>query len=147
APCSRQPRRRRLPSLDIRKSRGRRPVRLCGQASSSPACAALGRPVCAPGPLLVLFYRRPPPQWRSRTMAFASWIRGLRRSLNRPPASLGCRYGARPFLERLEDRTVPSTFTVTNTLDSGAGSLRQAILDANDSSNVGGPDTIAFNIP
>jgi hypothetical protein len=37
-----------------------------------------------------------------------------------------------------------STFTVTNTNDSGPGSLRQAILDANANS---GPDTIAFEIP
>jgi hypothetical protein len=36
------------------------------------------------------------------------------------------------------------TFTVTNTDDSGAGSLRQAILDANGNS---GSDTIQFNIP
>ena len=36
------------------------------------------------------------------------------------------------------------TFTVINTADSGAGSLRQAILDAN---AAGGPDTITFNIP
>src|SRR5438270_5495227 len=35
------------------------------------------------------------------------------------------------------------TFTVTNTNDSGAGSLRQAILDANANP---GTDTIAFNI-
>ncbi len=38
----------------------------------------------------------------------------------------------------------PQTFTVTNTADSGAGSLRQAILDAN--ANAGVVDTIAFNI-
>src|SRR6267378_3796668 len=37
-----------------------------------------------------------------------------------------------------------ATFTVTNTNDSGAGSLRQAILDANANA---GTDTIAFNIP
>lgn len=37
-----------------------------------------------------------------------------------------------------------ATFTVTNTSDSGAGSLRQAILDAN--INLG-TDTINFNIP
>ncbi|MEZ5658199.1 MAG: DUF4347 domain-containing protein [Burkholderiaceae bacterium] len=36
-----------------------------------------------------------------------------------------------------------STFTVTSMNDSGAGSLRQAILDAN---GAGGADTIAFNI-
>ena len=39
---------------------------------------------------------------------------------------------------------VAATFTVTNTNDSGAGSLRQAILDAN---GLFGADTIAFNIP
>src|SRR5262249_35488766 len=52
-----------------------------------------------------------------------------------------------PPLEALEDRTLPSTFLVTNTNDSGAGSLRQAILDANATPNVGGPDLISFNIP
>ncbi len=36
-----------------------------------------------------------------------------------------------------------NTYTVTTTADSGAGSLRQAILDANAN---GGPDTVAFNI-
>src|SRR5207244_739072 len=38
----------------------------------------------------------------------------------------------------------PVTFTVTNTNDSGAGSLRQAISDAN---NLPGINLIAFNIP
>ena len=37
-----------------------------------------------------------------------------------------------------------ATFTVTNVNDSGGGSLRQAILDANGNA---GPDTIDFNIP
>lgn len=37
-----------------------------------------------------------------------------------------------------------NTYTVSNTLDSGPGSFRQAIVDAN---THGGPDTIAFNIP
>lgn len=37
-----------------------------------------------------------------------------------------------------------ATYMVTNTTDSGSGSLRQAIIDAN---NNPGPDTIAFNIP
>jgi titin len=46
-------------------------------------------------------------------------------------------------LEALERRTLPSTFTVLNTNDSGPGSLRQALLDANVQ---GGLDTIAFGI-
>ena len=37
-----------------------------------------------------------------------------------------------------------TTYTVTTTADSGAGSLRQAILDANTNA---GADTIAFDIP
>ena len=37
-----------------------------------------------------------------------------------------------------------ATFTVTTTADDGAGSLRQAITDAN---NTAGPNTIEFNIP
>src|SRR5205085_2465172 len=40
----------------------------------------------------------------------------------------------------------PVVLTVTNTADSGPGSLRQAILDANALSG-GLPITIAFNIP
>ncbi|MBX9581092.1 MAG: hypothetical protein K2X87_12355, partial [Gemmataceae bacterium] len=55
------------------------------------------------------------------------------------------RRGRRPLLgwEPLEDRTNPNTYTVTNTNDSGAGSFRQAILDANAAT---GADTIRFNI-
>lgn len=44
-------------------------------------------------------------------------------------------------LELLEDRSVPAVFTVANTLDSGLGSLRQAILDANANP---GDDVITF---
>ncbi len=46
-------------------------------------------------------------------------------------------------VEQLEDRTVPSTFEVLNLNDSGAGSLRQAILDAN---GAPGADLINFNV-
>jgi hypothetical protein len=46
-------------------------------------------------------------------------------------------------VEALEDRLVPATFTVGNTNDAGAGSLRQAITAAN---ALAGTDTIAFNI-
>ena len=41
-------------------------------------------------------------------------------------------------------RAFPATFTVLNTSDTGAGSLRQAIIDANDAP---GPDIISFRIP
>ena len=56
----------------------------------------------------------------------------------------GDRFRFAPCLEVLEDRRVPSIFSVTNTADSGPGSLRQAILDANANP---GADMITFNIP
>jgi Bacterial Ig-like domain (group 3)/Right handed beta helix region len=46
--------------------------------------------------------------------------------------------------ESLEGRLLLSTFTVLNTDDSGAGSMRQAILDADGAT---GANTIAFDIP
>jgi hypothetical protein len=52
--------------------------------------------------------------------------------------SLGQRAGRQPRLEALEDRWLFSTLTVTNTLDSGAGSLRAQI----DAAHSG--DTIVF---
>src|SRR6478672_2607151 len=52
----------------------------------------------------------------------------------------------RVFLEPLEDRSLLATFVVNNTNDGGTGSLRQAILDANATANIGGPDLITFNI-
>src|SRR5262249_38883652 len=62
-----------------------------------------------------------------------------RQGLLRGPAPRGRSFA--PRLESLEDRTVPSTLLVENLLDSGPGSLRQAVLDANGSP---GADTIAF---
>ena len=47
-------------------------------------------------------------------------------------------------VEALEARVLLSTFTVTNTNDSGVGSLRQAILSANSTVGV---NTITFSIP
>ena len=47
------------------------------------------------------------------------------------------------FLDSQSKATAASTFTVTNTLDAGPGSLRQAILDANANA---GPDVINFSI-
>src|SRR5436305_11545862 len=46
-----------------------------------------------------------------------------------------------PRLEALEDRCLPSTFTVLNLLDSGPGSLRAAVAAANANP---GPDAIDF---
>ena len=45
-------------------------------------------------------------------------------------------------METLEDRLVLSTYTVMSAADSGAGTLRQAILDADTS---GGANTIVFD--
>src|SRR4051812_38167347 len=42
---------------------------------------------------------------------------------------------------------IPATFWVTNTNDSGPGSLRQAINDANSNGNPFDSDKIQFNIP
>ncbi len=55
-------------------------------------------------------------------------------------ASLGCVTGA----IFIRTSRASATFTVTNTNDSGPGSLRQAILDAN---ALKGFDTINFDIP
>src|SRR5439155_20415871 len=59
----------------------------------------------------------------------------------------GQRAGGRVYraamLETLEGRALLSTYTVTNTADAGAGSLRQAITDA---ANHAGADRIAFAI-
>jgi hypothetical protein len=68
----------------------------------------------------------------------------FRRLFVRKPSAPARRRPARwrPTLEALEDRLVPSTLTVMNTNDSGAGSLRQAILDAN---TAVGPDVITFD--
>jgi len=49
-----------------------------------------------------------------------------------------------PTLNPVESRLLLSTFTVTTTADSGAGSLRQAIYTAD---NAGGTNTIDFDIP
>src|SRR5436190_5680762 len=73
-------------------------------------------------------------------MLFASWLK-TRKTLAKPVPIRRRTFA--PRLEAMEDRLVPATFTVLNTLDSGAGSLRQAILDANATA---GTDLIDFNI-
>ncbi len=52
--------------------------------------------------------------------------------------------GFRPQVQAFEDRLLPTVFLVTTTTDSGAGSLRQAILDSNGDTT--GTNTIDFDI-
>jgi hypothetical protein len=68
------------------------------------------------------------------------WLRVLQ-TPTRARRTVGAR--ALPAFESLEERCVPALFTVTTTADSGPGSLRQAILDANASR---GLDIIRFAI-
>src|SRR5262249_59398435 len=68
-----------------------------------------------------------------------SW---LRKKEPRASAPLRARF-FHPSVLTLEDRLLLTLFSVTTTADSGAGSLRQAILDAN--GNPGG-DSIIFSI-
>src|SRR5712692_7186674 len=79
-------------------------------------------------------------------MSFVSLLQRLqwgparnRKARRRRPDSH--RWSFVPRLDVLEDRTVLSTFLVTNLNDNGAGSLRQAILDAN---SLPGADAIDF---
>ena len=76
-------------------------------------------------------------------MSFSSWLRNSKRSAlaarRRTQASLRQRASFRPRLEALDDRCLPSTLTVTNTQDSGRGSLRAEIAAAQSG------DTIVFS--
>jgi hypothetical protein len=75
--------------------------------------------------------------FRSLRQLIRSWFTWRKQgTIRRKPAS------TRLATETLEDRLAPATFAVINTNDSGAGSLRQAIMDANASA---GADVIAFN--
>ena len=56
----------------------------------------------------------------------------------------GTIFRLRPRLEVMEDRTLLSSFLVTNTGDTGSGSLRQAIVDSNGAN--GATNTIDFDI-
>src|SRR6266540_213772 len=85
-----------------------------------------------------------------KTMAFPSWLRWLKGGLVHSRRGQHYRPSRRtvtpqrsflPRLEVLEDRTVPSTFTVTTLADSGPGSLRAAITAANTNP---GADVIRF---
>jgi hypothetical protein len=85
-------------------------------------------------------------------MWFPSWLRNCKSAIGYRPSAIGMclrkpNTGSRvpprfrPSLEALEHRWVPSTLTVLNTLDSGAGSLRAEIAAAHSG------DTIKFAIP
>jgi predicted outer membrane repeat protein len=98
------------------------------------------RTVCAPGWVMSFSADRPPLE--TLIMFFPSWLRT--RTPIRKPALRASRRPLtfRPRLEALEGRDVPSTLTVTNTLDDGsAGSLRAEITAAQSG------DTIQFAIP
>jgi hypothetical protein len=75
-------------------------------------------------------------------MFFSSWLRNRKASRPRRPVA---RY--RPWLEALEDRTVPSqvSLTVTSLVDSGPGTLRAAILTA-DAGSHSDHFTIGFSV-
>jgi hypothetical protein len=71
---------------------------------------------------------------------FSQRVARLARSLWRRPApGAAARPPFRPALEGLEDRALPSTLTVLNLNDHGAGSLREKLARAQDG------DTIAFD--
>jgi hypothetical protein len=76
--------------------------------------------------------------------SFAQWLRALksRDHLKYAPISSSGVLSRRPALESLEDRLAPAAFVVASTSDSGAGSLRQAILSAN---ALGGDNTIVLS--
>jgi hypothetical protein len=73
------------------------------------------------------------------TRSLLSWLRGG--SVRKPARRPARRRHLVPHLDVLEDRTLLNTYTVTNLADSGPGSLRQAVLDA-DAHN--GTDQIRF---
>src|SRR5437764_511225 len=50
---------------------------------------------------------------------FLDWLRNRKGS--QPERRSRCRHHVRPYLEPLEDRLAPATFTIVNTLNAGAG--------------------------
>ncbi len=71
-------------------------------------------------------------------------VHRCRRRTAPPTVFSGTIFRLCPRLEVMEDRTLLSTFLVSNTGDSGPGSLRQAIIDSN--AAIGTTNTIDFDI-
>src|SRR5260221_13935611 len=79
---------------------------------------------------------------------FTSWHSLLKRAFGVRHSKFrlsSCIKHYRPTLENLEDRFLPSTFTVSTISDSGTGSLRDAISRVNMDTQQG-TDVINFNI-
>ena len=76
----------------------------------------------------------------SQSQMLSLWRRRLGRRA--PSGFAAVRFRHRPRFDLMEDRTLLSSFVVSNTDDSGPGSLRQAILDANAQQ---GANDITFN--
>jgi hypothetical protein len=93
---------------------------------------SLRRPVCAPEEGVLLYTADRLAKQETRSMSFFP----LLRKPNRNPGKRSRSFV--PRLESLEDRTVPSSLTVTNSLDKGPGSLRDTITNAKSG------DTIVF---
>src|SRR5262249_23631668 len=115
-----------------------RPVRFSTSREPFPGPAPPGarsaRREWSPSP----FSRRPVRNTGDQAMWFSSvrrWLQGASKSTRRGLFEAGPsrrpKPTCRPGLEVLEDRTVPTTFTVTNLANDGLGSLRQAIDDSN----------------
>jgi CSLREA domain-containing protein len=76
----------------------------------------------------------------SQSQTFSPWRRRLSRRAPSGFSRIGSRY--RPRFDVMEERTLLSSFVVSNTNDSGTGSLRQAIQGANAQS---GDNDITFD--
>src|SRR5882724_6551873 len=79
------------------------------------------------------------------TPLIAAW-RQRPAARRRPPTPF--RFRPWPWRELLEDRTAPAVFAVSSLADSGPGTLRQAILDANAHANTAADpaDLITFSV-
>ncbi len=82
----------------------------------------------------------------TRESGFGNTTNLNRKRRHRPSMSPVVRRRSRPSLEALETRQLLSTSVVINTNDSGAGSLQQAIINANNEvvNGVMSPDNIDF---